>query len=127
LRKALLITFLLLSISSCSSDESEIKDLLLKRWKALENKDIALYSECISPDYPRRDELIERIKNNFTRLDNIKIIPQEPVIYIDKNIATVYQEIRVIITIKEQSQEFNSREKLILKKNNGWKIINGLD
>ncbi len=128
LRKPLtLVILIVLKISCWSHPEDDIKGVLKKRWRALETKDINLYSECISPKYHGREKLISRIEENFKKIDSIRTILQEPAIYINNDTATVYQEVRLIITIKEETQDLETREKLVLKREgNSWKIIEGI-
>ncbi len=128
LRKPLIpLILIVLIISYCTYPEDDIKNLLKKRWVALQTKDINLYSECISPQYPEREELIRRTEENFKKIDSIRIISQEPAIYINQDTATVYQEVRLIITIKGKTQDLETREKLILQREgNGWNIIGGI-
>jgi len=128
LKKLLNLLILLPIINACTNDEHRIHKVLSDRWKALETKNIELYSECISQEYPGREELIKRIEKYFDRIESIQIQPQEPAIYINNDIATVYQEIRLIMIINNNKQDLNSREKLLLKKTrNGWKIFGGLN
>jgi mevalonate pyrophosphate decarboxylase len=101
--------------------------VLIKRWTALETKNINLYSECISNNYPEREKLIKEIEENFKKIDSIKIQPQEPAIYINQNTATVYQDLKILITINGNKQELETREKLILEKTKmGWEITGGI-
>lgn len=102
-------------------------ETLDKRWRALETGDINLYSECISPDYPGREELIKKIEDNLKRIDSLKVVSQKPAIYINSDIATVYQEVRLIITTGGNTQNLETREKLTLRKTkDGWRITEGI-
>lgn len=128
LKLKLPLLILLISISACTVEQEKIEELLHKRWRALETKNINLYSECIADDYPDREKLIHSIEDNFKRIDSIKILSYEPAIYINIDTATVYQEVRLLITINGKAQDLNTREKLTLRKTKqGWKITGGIE
>lgn len=94
----------------------------------METKNILLYSECISDEYPERERLINKIGDNFKKIDSIRIIPQKPLIYITHDTATVYQDVRLIIIINGNKKNLETRERITLRKTDrGWKIVGGIE
>lgn len=125
--KKVLYLILIFNFTSCSTDTSAIEDVLKKRWTALETKNIQLYADCISHEYPDREKLIKKLEENFSKIDSIQIQPQEPAIYINNDTATIYQEVRITLIIGGNRQQLETREKLVLKKTKrGWKITEGI-
>lgn len=128
LKKLLNLLIFLLSINSCGSDEARIQDLLNKRWIAIETKNINLYKEVIADDYPGGENFLSKIEENFKKIQSIRVISQKPAIYINNDTATVYQEVRLVIRVNENTQDLETREKLILRKTSkGWRITGGLE
>lgn len=128
---------LLLVASSCGkSDEEEIGELLSKRQKAFETKNVELYLSCISPEYNQKkgDMVIgvEEIKKGFITnvsvFDRIKLSSFDRDIYRDGDKAEVFQKVRVNLRIEKEENQFVLREKLGLEKVNGkWFVVKESD
>ena len=131
------IFVLLLLIVSCGkSDENEIEELLSRRHKAFESKDVDLYLSCISPDYKEEkgDQVIgiEDLKKNF--LSNVSIFDQIEISYSDRSMyqegekAEVVQKTVVEVTIENDQSRFQINEKIGLGKIKGkWAIVKESD
>lgn len=131
------IFVLLLLIVSCGkSDENEIEELLSRRHKAFESKDVDLYLSCISPDYKEEkgDQVIgiEDLKKNF--LSNVSIFDQIEISYSDRSMyqegekADVVQKTAVEVTIENDQSRFQINEKIGLGKIKGkWAIVKESD
>jgi len=131
------IFVLLLLIVSCGkSDENEIEELLSRRHKAFESKDVDLYLSCISPDYKEEkgDQVIgiEDLKKNF--LSNVSIFDQIEISYSDRSMyqegekAEVVQKTAVEVTIENDQSRFQINEKIGLGKIKGkWAIVKESD
>jgi hypothetical protein len=126
--------FILLFVaSSCGkSDEEEIEELLSKRQRAFETKNVELYLSCISPEYKqKRDDTVtgvEEIKKGFITnvsvFDRIKLSPFDRNIYQDGDKAEVFQKVKVNLRIEKEENQFVLREKLGLEKVNGkWFVV----
>lgn len=125
--RAYLIILTLLSLNACSTPEHEIKNLLDKRWNALQSKNINFYSECISDDYPEREKILLNIESYLKKVDRISLISSEPVIYREGDSGTVFQKVRIRIEIDGEVKDFNTMEKLTVRKTkNGWRITGGI-
>ena len=131
------VFILLLVVSSCGkSDEEEIEELLSKRQRAFETKNVELYLSCISPDYKQKvDDTvigIEQVKKNFLSnisvFDEIKLSPYDRSIYPDGKKAEVFQKVKVNVRIEKEENQFVMREKLGLEKVNGkWVVVKESD
>lgn len=131
------IFVLLLLIGSCGkSDENEIEELLSRRHKAFESKDVDLYLSCISPDYKEEkgDQVIglEDLKKTF--LSNVSIFDQIEISYSDRSMyqqgekAEVVQKTAVEVTIENDQSRFQINEKIGLGKMKGkWAIVKESD
>lgn len=131
------VFILLLLITSCGSpDRKEIEDVLSKRKKAFETKNLELYLSCISPSY--REEKngqvigIEEVKRNF--LSNVSIFDQIKISYSDRTIyhkserADVAQKTAVEVRIEKEEGHFLLKENLGFEKIKGrWKIVKESD
>ncbi|HSE83694.1 MAG TPA: nuclear transport factor 2 family protein [Thermodesulfobacteriota bacterium] len=131
------VFILLLVVSSCGkSDEEEIEELLSKRQKAFETKNVELYLSCISPEYKqKKDETVigvEEIKKGFITnvsvFDRIELSPFDRNIYQDGDKAEVFQKVKVNLKIEKEENQFVLREKLGLEKVNGkWFVVKESD
>ena len=131
------IFVLLLLIVSCGkSDENEIEELLSRRHKAFESKDVDLYISCISQDYKEEKggQVIglEDLKKNF--LSNVSIFDQIEISYSDRSVyqqgekADVVQKTAVEVTIENDQSRFQINEKIGLGKIKGkWAIVKESD
>ncbi len=128
---------LIFLIVSCgNSDKKEIDELLSRRQRAFETKDIDLYLKCISQDYKEEKEGnavgIEEIKRNF--LSNVSIFDQIKISYSDRTIyqlgekAELVQKTAVEVKIENDHSRFQINEKIRLEKINGkWEIVKESD
>ncbi|MBI2487437.1 MAG: hypothetical protein HYW01_10875 [Deltaproteobacteria bacterium] len=131
------IFVLLLLIASCGkSDKKEIEELLSRRQKAFEAKDIDLYLSCISPDYKEEkgDKVIgiEDLKKDF--LSNVSIFDQIKISYSDRSMyqqgekAEVVQKTAVEVKIENDQSRFQINEKIGFEKIRGkWEIVKESD
>ena len=131
------VFILLLLITSCGgSDRKEIEDVLSKRKKAFETKNLELYLSCISPTY--REEKnghvigIEEVKRNF--LSNVSVFDQIKISYSDRTIyhkgerADVAQKTAVEVRMEKEEGHFLLKENLGLEKIKGrWRIVKESD
>ena len=129
----LLLVFIPFLITHCGdSDRNKIEDLLLKRQKAFETKNVNLYMSCISPTYRQEKDGkvvgIEQIKKNF--LSNVTLFDQIRVSHYDRNIyntdkrVNVSQKTKVDVRLEEDNSRFQLGENIIFEKINGeWKIV----
>src|SRR3990172_9866305 len=108
----LLLVFIPFLITHCGdSDRNKIEDLLLKRQKAFETKNVNLYMSCISPTYRQEKDgkvvVIEEIKKNF--LSNVNLFDQIKVSHYDRSIynkgekAVVAQKTKVDVRLEEDN------------------------
>ena len=133
----LLLVFIPFLITHCvDSDRDKIEDLLSKRQKAIETKNVNLYMSCISPTYRQEKDGkvvgIEQIKKNF--LSNVTLFDQIRVSYYDRNIynadkrVNVSQKTKVDVRLEEDNSRFQLSENIIFEKINGeWKIVKESD
>ncbi len=131
------VFILLLAASSCGkSDEEEIEELLSKRQRAFETKNVELYLSCISPEYKQKNgdtvTGVEEIKKGFITnvsvFDQIKLSPFDRNIYQDGDKAEVFQKVKVNLKIEKEENQFVLREKLSLEKVNGkWLVVKESD
>ncbi|MGH7792047.1 MAG: hypothetical protein ACREOB_06990 [Thermodesulfobacteriota bacterium] len=131
-----IFVLLLLMVSCGKSDENEIEELLSRRHKAFESKDVDLYLSCISPDYKEEkgDQVIgiEDLKKNF--LSNVSIFDRIEISYSDRSMyqegekAEVVQKTAVEVTIENDQSRFQINEKIGLGKIKGkWAIVKESD
>src|SRR3972149_5457076 len=133
----LLLVFIPFLINHCvDSDRNKIEDLLSKRQKAFETKNVNLYMSCISPNYRQEKDGrvvgIEEIKKNF--LSNVTLFDQIKVSHYDRNIyntdkrVNVSQKIKVDVRLEEDNSRFQLSENIMFEKINGeWKIVKESD
>ena len=133
----LLLVFIPFLINHCvDSDRNKIEDLLSKRQKAFETKNVNLYMSCISPTYRQEKDGkvigIEEIKKNF--LSNVTLFDQIKVSHYDRNIyntdkrVNVSQKIKVDVRLEEDNSRFQLSENIMFEKINGeWKIVKESD
>ena len=133
----LLLVFIPFLINHCvDSDRNKIEDLLSKRQKAFETKNVNLYMSCISPNYRQEKDGkvigIEGIKKNF--LSNVTLFDQIKVSHYDRNIyntdkrVNVSQKIKVDVRLEEDNSRFQLSENIMFEKINGeWKIVKESD
>jgi len=133
----LLLVFIPFLINHCvDSDRNKIEDLLSKRQKAFETKNVNLYMSCISPNYRQEKDGkvigIEEIKKNF--LSNVTLFDQIKVSHYDRNIyntdkrANVSQKTKVDVRLEEDNSRFQLSENIMFEKINGeWKIVKESD
>ena len=133
----LLLVFIPFIITHCGkSDRDKIEDLLSKRQKAFETKNVNLYMSCISPNYRQEKDGkvigIEEIKKNF--LSNVTLFDQIKVSHYDRNIyntdkrVNVSQKIKVDVRLEEDNSRFQLSENIMFEKINGeWKIVKESD
>ena len=133
----LLLVFIPFLINHCvDSDRNKIEDLLSKRQKAFETKNVNLYMSCISPNYRQEKDGkvigIEEIKKNF--LSNVTLFDQIKVSHYDRNIyntdkrVNVSQKTKVDVRLEEDNSRFQLSENIMFEKINGeWKIVKESD
>ena len=139
MRKRVLLAFTLifLLINSCgNSDKKEIEELLSRRQRAFETKNLELYLSCVAPDYNQKkgDEVIdiEHIKKNFLSnvsiFDQIRITQSDRTIYPNGDKAEVVQKIAVEVQIEKNQSRFQVKEKIGFEKIKGkWLIVKESD
>jgi hypothetical protein len=125
--------FILLSIStSCgNSDREKIEEVLSKRKKAFETKNLELYLSCISPNY--REEKsgqvigIENLKRNFLSntsiFDRIKISYSNRTIYLNGEKADAAQRTAVEVKLEKEEGHFTLKENIGFEKIDGKWLI----
>jgi outer membrane lipoprotein-sorting protein len=133
----LFLVFIPFIVIHCgNSDRNKIEDVLSKRQRAFETKNVELYMSCISPTYrqEKNGKVIgfEEIKRNF--LTNVSLFDQIKVSHYDRNIynkgkrADAAQKTRVEVRIEEDNSRFQLSENIVFEKINGeWKIIKESD
>lgn len=131
------VFILLLAVSSCGkSDEEEIEELLSKRQRAFETKNVELYLSCISLAYKqKKDDAVIGIGGikkgfltNVSVFDQIRLSPFDRSIYQDGKKAEVFQKVKVNLRIEGEENQFVLREKLGLEKVNGkWVVVKESD
>jgi len=133
----LLLVFIPFLINHCvDSDRNKIEDLLSKRQKAFETKNVNVYMSCISPTYRQEKDGrvvgIEEIKKNF--LSNVTLFDQIKVSHYDRNIyntdkrVNVSQKTKVDVRLEEDNSRFQLSENIMFEKINGeWKIVKESD
>ena len=133
----LLLVFIPFLFTHCGkSDRDKIEDLLSKRQKAFETKNVNLYMSCISPTYRQEKDGkvigIEEIKRNF--LSNVTLFDQIRVSHYDRNIyntdkrVNVSQKTKVDVKLEEDNSRFQLSENIMFEKINGeWKIVKESD
>jgi hypothetical protein len=126
----------MLTVSCGNSDENQIEELLSRRHKAFESKDVDLYLSCISADYKEEKggQVIglEDLKRNF--LSNVSIFDQIEISYSDRSTyqrgekAEVAQKTAVEVTIENEQSRFHINEKIGLGKVRGkWAVVKESD
>jgi ketosteroid isomerase-like protein len=133
-RAATLLLTLIALLASCSHDEKAgITEVLEKRQRAFEARDVELYSTLISPDYDDvkdgrrmgRKEVIDNFKGILQFFDDIKITYSGRTIYHKGSDAQVVQRARVEVRMEKEgiNTSFTMKEVLELKKQgNRWYI-----
>lgn len=130
--RILLSAFLLLTLTFCSSSpQDEIGEVLKRRERALEQGDLALYLSCVSKDYQDKGKdfsvVGKKVARSIDSLKGIKLSFSDRSIYINGDIATVYQKVELSVDTSGKKKHFSDRERLTLaKEEGGWKIIKGL-
>ena len=130
--------FILLSVSaSCgNSDREKIEDVLSKRKKAFETKNLGLYLSCISPNY--REEKhgqvigIEEVKRSFLSntsiFDRIKISYSNRTVYLNGEKADVAQRTAVEVKLEKEEGHFTLKENIGFERIDGkWSITKESD
>ena len=130
--RILLSAFLLLTLTFCSSSpQDEIREVLNRREKALEQGDLALYLSCVSKDYQDKGKdfsaVGQKVARSIDSLKGIKLLFSDRSIYINGEIAMVYHKVELSVDTGGKKKHFSDRERLTLvKEKDGWKIIKGL-
>lgn len=130
--KYFFIIFAILLISCNNADKKEINTLLDKRQDAFEAKDENLYSDLILDSYNinldgkkiDKEEVVNQFKLNISPFDKITFLKSERQISIKDGKANVFIDTTVDLAIEKEKSEYNTKELLILTKNNNenWKI-----
>ena len=126
---SLLFIFFLLACQP--SEESQIREVLNRREKALGNKDLSLYLSCISQNYRDKDEdikqLQKRIEGYFKTFDRIEYTHWDRSIRIEEEAASVIQQFNLEVERGAKKSRYAGKEALFLRKEGReWKIIRGL-
>ena len=130
------IFIVVLSIGCGSSDKSEIGDILSKREKAFETKDVEIYLSCISPNYEAErngkvigiDEIKKKFLSNVSLFDSIEIESDDTSIYVQVDKALVAQKTDVRVKIDKDESLFRLDERLGFEKVDGrWLIVEESD
>ncbi|MER3447462.1 MAG: hypothetical protein C4291_11765 [Candidatus Dadabacteria bacterium] len=130
--------FILLSvfISCRNSDREKIEDVLSKRERAFETKNLELYLSCISPNYREekngRSIGIEEVKKNFLSntsvFDQIKISHSNRTIYLNGEKAEVAQRTAVEVKLDKEEGHFTFKENIGFERIGGkWLIVKESD
>lgn len=129
----LFLTFLAL-LASCSHDErAGIEEVLEKRQRAFETRDVQLYSSLISPNYSElkngrimgQKEVIGNFQGILQFFDDIKVTYSGRTIYFKGPTAQVVQRARVEVKMEKEGikTSFSMKEILELtKQGNRWYI-----
>ena len=131
-----MVIILLVFASGCHSrnnDYKEIKELLSRRLKALEEGNESLYAETVSKNYhgknrERKEDVLLKVRGIFDNTFSRKVLVKDQVIYLKGDYAEVVDKIVIRVKLKNGKEKIlNGQEKLSLKKEeSGWKIIGGL-
>ena len=125
---------LLVLLASCGQHHDEadtlaIKELLARRVRAMDSKNLTLYKSLIAADYQvgdvTRDVLVARMNGYFARFDRIRLTYSDTRIEHDRGRARVTQ--RVSLRVSGLDDPLSDTETLVLKKRQGrWWIVGGL-
>jgi len=112
-------------------EEDEIKAVLLKRIKALRDKNLELFQEIVDPEYDFRgknfEKVIAEMAQNFRDYERIELILDTPRISLFSGRADVVEGFQLKVWYQGRLKEFNDTERLEFKKSgSGWKISKGL-
>ena len=127
----------LLILLACGNPQNkEIEELLQKRQKALEAKDVESYLTLVSPDYSEERDgstlKLEDIKKSFltnvSLFDDIQISYTDRSIYLKDNKADVFQITEVRASINDSKSMFKLSEKIGIEKiGDKWLIVKESD
>ncbi|MDA2918422.1 nuclear transport factor 2 family protein [Desulfobacterota bacterium AH_259_B03_O07] len=132
----LFISIIIFSIGCGSSDKREIGNILSKRQKAFETKDVEIYLSCISPNYEEKkkgevigiDEIKKKFLSNVSLFDSIEINSNDTSIYVQVDKALVAQKTDVRVKIDQDESLFRLDERLGFEKVDGkWLIVKESD
>jgi hypothetical protein len=127
---------LVILLACGNSQNKEIDELLLKREKALEAKDVESYLTLISPDYSEERDghtlTLEDIKKSFltnvSLFDGLQISHTDRSIYMKDNKADVFQITEVRASINDSKSVFKMSEKIAIEKiGDKWLIVKESD
>ena len=111
--------------------EKEIKQVLLLREQAMENKDIHRYMLWISEDYEDKTEtyaiIKEKMQKNFDAFEMIDLTQFNQSIYQDGDRAMLVQDFELSFIMAGKHDVVRGKERIFFEKKNGtWKIVKGL-
>jgi len=111
--------------------EEEIKQVLLLREQAMENKDIHRYMQCISEDYKDKTQTYEIIKekmqHNFDAFELIDLTQFNQSIYKEGDLVMLVQDFELSFVMAGKRDYVRGKERIFFEKKKGtWKIVKGL-
>lgn len=117
--------------STSQSDRLAVMEILNIRTKALNTRDMALYSSILSPEYSYKGKDFRRLKdslvNNFQICESLSFQPGEQTISFHGKYAEAVGAYRMKVLIRGKETVLDGEEHLKLaKESEGWKIIAGL-
>ena len=127
---------LLVLLACGNSHNKEIDELLLKRQKALETKNVEMYMTLISPDYSEERDgntlTLEDIKKSFltnvSLFDALQISHADRSIYLKDDTADVFQITKVTASINNTKSVFKLSEKIgVQRAGDKWLIVKESD
>lgn len=129
-----MLFLMILAVGGCSDTTAERQNVLRVleiRSRALNSRDIALYSSIISATYEHKGHGVEYVKENlaqtFSRFEGISYIPAEQTITMHGDHADMEGSYRMKLVLQGKETVLNGTERIKLAKEaGGWKIIAGL-
>jgi hypothetical protein len=114
-----------------AEEEDEIIEVLDRREKALENKDLQLYLSVVSPRYEHQGqgvrELEQRLSESFRVFDEIRYEASDRRVWFFGNYATVEQRYRLEAKLLGELQVHSEIERFeLIREPEGWMIVKGL-
>ena len=132
LSSRLLAVVIVLFLTACSSDKSEIHQILDARDQAVSSHDLSAYKKLIHPDYEHLGQnladISKRIEQLFSQFDTLEMKSSDRVIYfVDDEYAQCEQSYILRVKADNDWRSIAQKERIELRKSaSGWKISGGL-
>jgi len=133
-----LLIFHLLFLNCCKGNSSKLSEiereinlLMDIREKAIKEKNLGLYMDCISRDYNDSSKnfisIKQEMKENFSAFDKIDFFTENRALYSEGDFVMVVQDYEIVFSFEGKKEHIQGKERLFLRKENSiWKILNGL-